>query len=378
MKQPENIETLIDALNGYIFPKLPEQLHNSTTLYTYALLDTAANDDFYSLLLRYGPEHRSLFTGTLASDLEACAPYLIRLTQDSEFCQALLPQAWGNGCISFCHSYYQIDDLVEHFRRYVKVALPDGNTTGVDVINFAFYDPRILKDYLTLQTSEQMQDFSAGVLSYYYEDDFAINKDILLQAYLAKSTDMEESQATENKTIERISLTTPSDNQKESAFWSHLASAQARNNTQETLPKLPSHAIMLTSFQLQGLEGGQNAKFCFRELQIMHKIDPEISTEQLYEAIKYQVEANEIGLQSEATHSRYIHLSLLIGSSAIHSSAPLKEVMTLSKNENLRMQILDQAIMQYREMKNKEQTHQRNVNQTTTLQTELRGGNNGR
>lgn len=96
---------------------------------------------------------RCLYAGQLAQDLKQHAPYLIDITLSSEqlnddnlvpkFHRDFFQQHWGKHTGIVIHSEKDIDKIVFHFKKFIKLQDKDGSW-----FYFRFFDPRAMAHYL--------------------------------------------------------------------------------------------------------------------------------------------------------------------------------------------------------------------------------------
>ncbi len=136
----------------------------------FALVDAAKIDEIPALFfdLEEDPEYFSLFFETPQEELFDVAPYLIRLSADSDFLAWLLNEGWGQSWgIFIVTEEADIEVLFEHFRQFLKVEDPEGNR-----LFFRFYDPRVLRIFLPTCNAKEVFDFFGEVV-----DEFLVEAD---------------------------------------------------------------------------------------------------------------------------------------------------------------------------------------------------------
>lgn len=109
----------------------------------YAILDTARDEVIYAKMVVSDIESVCLYEGEEARQLEDVAPYLIRLHREDVFTEWLFNKGWGNSWGIFLKSSASMEELVRHFRKLLVVQDEEGT-----VMNFRYYDPRVLRVYL--------------------------------------------------------------------------------------------------------------------------------------------------------------------------------------------------------------------------------------
>ena len=150
------INKIVDALYVHIFSD-PE-------LNTYAVLDGASIPDLLEHLETDAPEYVCLYRGELSEDLEAAAPYLVRILPDTPFTEWLLTEGWGNHWGIFALSKADMREMRKHFRTFLIVKDPEGKQ-----IYFRYYDPRVLRIYLPTTNEEEKRHVFGPITSYCFE-----------------------------------------------------------------------------------------------------------------------------------------------------------------------------------------------------------------
>ena len=153
---------------------LATTLLGANTLSTYAIVDAAKIEELTTELLIYNPTHQILFNEEDAIKLEEVAPYLIKLRQDDVFTQWILDNVYGNDGAIFLQSTYDIDTLSQHFKEFIKVTRevtdPKSQKQMIQEGYLAYYDPRVLPEWLESVESAVMQKFLSMTSVLYYED----------------------------------------------------------------------------------------------------------------------------------------------------------------------------------------------------------------
>jgi len=136
----------------------------------FAVLDGASVPDLLDRLYAPdAPEWECLYRGELAPDMAEVAPYLVALEPDHDFTDWLLAKGWGAHWGIFATGPGELFDLRQHFRRFLRVAGPEGES-----LYFRYYDPRVLRVYLPTCNAEELAELFGEVLgSYMMEDEAA-------------------------------------------------------------------------------------------------------------------------------------------------------------------------------------------------------------
>ena len=122
---------------------------------TYAILDGASCPELLEMLDRHQPLSVCLFRGVVADpEMEAVAPYLVRLEPDSPFTDWLLGDWKGKhrGILAVSPAHVPFNTVRNHFRDMTKARLPDGKT-----VYFRYYDPRVLTVFLPTCNEEELR-----------------------------------------------------------------------------------------------------------------------------------------------------------------------------------------------------------------------------
>jgi hypothetical protein len=131
----------------------------------FALLDAARDLRVLVLLHESGEEFQSLYEGPKGEQLGLVAPYLVRLPAASPLLETLVGEGWGRSWGVYLTSRSPFGDVRKHLRRFLVVQTDDGKK-----LYFRFYDPRVLRDYLTTCTGPEAHEFFGPVESYLVED----------------------------------------------------------------------------------------------------------------------------------------------------------------------------------------------------------------
>lgn len=132
----------------------------------YGLLDAAREPSVLKVLIESREECQSLFEGPQGDQLSHFAPYLVRLTPDSQMLDTLAHQAWGKnwGVYLTCDSPFA--EIRKHLQYFLRVTL-DGHREAF----FRYYDPRVLRLFLPTCLPEEIDQFFGPVRYYLMEDE---------------------------------------------------------------------------------------------------------------------------------------------------------------------------------------------------------------
>lgn len=131
----------------------------------FGLLDAARDPRIYPLI-QHTLDHECLFAGDLHDEVEAAAPYLVRLRRNEPLWSAWRNHGWGHSWGIMCRSPASLGDLRRQFRRLLQVMLPDG-----EVVLFRFYDPRVWRSYLPTCAPDELRRWFAVVDEYRCEQE---------------------------------------------------------------------------------------------------------------------------------------------------------------------------------------------------------------
>jgi hypothetical protein len=146
----------------------------------FALLDAARNDHIPFMVHDSGEEFQSLYEGEQGKDLALVAPYLVKLPPKSKFLEALVVLGWGESWGVWLLSRQPLAEVRKHFRRFLMVEMEEKKKAY-----FRFYDPRVLRAYLTNCTAAETKEFFGPVQAFLLEGRPA---DRLLQAAPGQTT----------------------------------------------------------------------------------------------------------------------------------------------------------------------------------------------
>lgn len=130
----------------------------------YAALDGASVPDLQMKLYDLSPEHICLYRGKLEPDIAEVAPYLIRMTPDTEFTDWVITEGWGNHWGIFAQTRYSLTEMRKHFRSFLTVHDEAGNP-----MLFRYYDPRVLRTFLPTCNAGELTAFFGKVTNYILE-----------------------------------------------------------------------------------------------------------------------------------------------------------------------------------------------------------------
>jgi hypothetical protein len=142
--------------------------------FLYAIIDAAKIEELTTNLLIYEPEYRILFEEQDAVELEEVAPYIVELYEDDLFSRWVIEEVYGNDGAIFLQSRYDIDTLADHFKRFLhvsrEIAHPETGKLVIQEGILAYYDPRVLPEWLESVDVEKKKAFLSMSETLFYED----------------------------------------------------------------------------------------------------------------------------------------------------------------------------------------------------------------
>ena len=130
----------------------------------FAILDAARGPQVGVWLQHCGLQTQSLYEGESAQEHDEWAPHLVKLDLDAASFTELGQKGWGDSWGVFLQSDASFSELRRHFRKFLKVRLPDG-----ELAYFRFYDPRVLRDFLPTFSAEELPAFCGPVQRFVME-----------------------------------------------------------------------------------------------------------------------------------------------------------------------------------------------------------------
>ncbi len=134
------------------------------TCQIYTLLDAARNESIYPEIMDFDDEYCCLFGEGIPAVLAKASPYLIKLQSDSPFTSWLISEGWGDSWGIFLESRASLEDLKQHFCKFLKVKDEEGKE-----LFFRYYDPRVLRNYMPGCNNAEADVFFGPVHSFFLE-----------------------------------------------------------------------------------------------------------------------------------------------------------------------------------------------------------------
>lgn len=130
----------------------------------WMILDGARSIDIFRMLLACHLEYSCLYSGTVTSELEIAAPYLVQLDHGYKDTHQFIRRAWGNSWGVFLRSETSLKKLRRHLREFLIVRDERGNR-----LVFRYYDPRVLRVYLPTCTKSELRTVFGAVDCFWAE-----------------------------------------------------------------------------------------------------------------------------------------------------------------------------------------------------------------
>jgi Domain of unknown function (DUF4123) len=130
----------------------------------YGIVDTARDKRLYPLI-KQSPHYTCLFLGDIPEPLDAAAPYLVEMTDDTPLKNIWRNEGWGKAWGILVRSSLDMKGLRRHLRKFLLAQMPDG-----EAVFFRFYDPRVWRIYWPTCTHEEQVKWMRGVEEFVVED----------------------------------------------------------------------------------------------------------------------------------------------------------------------------------------------------------------
>jgi hypothetical protein len=119
----------------------------------FAVLDACEAPEVLKRVAEVGSDRAvCLFRGKLESEILAVAPYLIRV--DNSILDWLVKTFWDEPCGIFIIAKSNLTKMQKHLRKFLVVNLP-----GKEIAYFRFYDPRVLRSFLSTCLKTELREF---------------------------------------------------------------------------------------------------------------------------------------------------------------------------------------------------------------------------
>lgn len=130
----------------------------------FMLADAARGERVLELLRESVEDFRSLYEGTQGEVLAEVAPYLVALPPQSRLLRTLVLEGWGRSWGVFLRCELSLGEVCRHLRQFLMVQNPRGVP-----LYFRFYDPRVLRAFLSTCTSQEALQFFGPIRAFYLE-----------------------------------------------------------------------------------------------------------------------------------------------------------------------------------------------------------------
>jgi Domain of unknown function (DUF4123) len=134
----------------------------------YAILDGAVVKQLPDAFEAMNVRHACLFRGESDPLVLTRAPWLVRVEPQSPALDWMLREGWGRhwGMFAAVPRDTKFDAVLEHFRQFVQVRLPDGR-----IVFFRFYDPRVQRLFVPSCDAAQAAQIFGLPLAWMCESD---------------------------------------------------------------------------------------------------------------------------------------------------------------------------------------------------------------
>jgi hypothetical protein len=133
----------------------------------FAVLDAARSERVRFLLAEAVDEYRSLYDGIEAYTMAEVAPYVVRLQKDSHLLGRLVEEGWGQSWGVYFTSSAAFRDVRAHLQQLLFVKTKEDDR----LLQFRFYDPRVLRIFLPTCTVRQKSEIHKQVDRFLCEDE---------------------------------------------------------------------------------------------------------------------------------------------------------------------------------------------------------------
>ncbi len=165
-------------LGSPVAAKPPQPKAGRQREFIYALLDAARSSEILPYLRELPDGWFCLYRGEPADSLADVAPYIVQLEISGKPLQWIVEKGIGDSWGVLLTSQAPLEAVHRHFRKFLLVKDEEERT-----LYFRFYDPRVLRVFLTTCTPEEAKEFFGPVSRFLIEE--AEDK---LYAYSLRST----------------------------------------------------------------------------------------------------------------------------------------------------------------------------------------------
>lgn len=134
----------------------------------FAILDAARDPKVLEILRNCDQTYQSLYEGAKGEELADFAPYLVELPARASLIEPLIQKGWGKSWGVYLTCPKMFTDIRRHLRHFLIVELEGAKGKQH---YFRFYDPRVLRVFLTTCTQPEIREFFGPISSYLMEAD---------------------------------------------------------------------------------------------------------------------------------------------------------------------------------------------------------------
>ena len=132
----------------------------------YFICDVTQDDINLEQLKSFNCTYISLYKVKDDTDLNVAIPYLVPFEKEDGCRERIITNFWGNAVGVFVFSKASLDDLFDHFRRFLIVKDEEGKK-----MYFHFYNPHVLRIFLPTCDNQQLKDFFGPIEKFICEDE---------------------------------------------------------------------------------------------------------------------------------------------------------------------------------------------------------------
>lgn len=136
----------------------------TSSLPLYGILDAARSPAVLELLRTHSELYYSLYDTPYGDELDECAPYLVALPPHSPLLRDWISLGWGRSWGVLLRSPLDFRSLRKHLRKFLKVTTESGRN-----LYFRFYDPRVLRTFLSSSNSSELDAFFGPIQDFVVE-----------------------------------------------------------------------------------------------------------------------------------------------------------------------------------------------------------------
>ncbi|PHI31701.1 DUF4123 domain-containing protein [Budvicia aquatica] len=133
---------------------------------TYAVIDAMYKPDISIFLDAYDTEWECLWKGESQEHFELFAPYIVKVTPDTQFSEWLLESGWGKEWGIYLRSYLPLSKLTHHLRKFNQIY----NEIDERWVMFRYYAPVTVKTFIPFMSASDFAEFTDGITQIISED----------------------------------------------------------------------------------------------------------------------------------------------------------------------------------------------------------------